>query len=225
MSDLNQLAQRIKEKLAGADQRKQIEQNHLQLRMSEYEQRHERYTGIADKLVQDVIRPRLKKLAEHFDNAEFPEHDPPARHSVVCCFQHTPRFPATAKLELSVSRDGQCETLLVRYDLEILPVFFQFEGHDQLSVPLNRVVDAQVAAWVEEKVLQFVDTYLRLEAVDQYQTENLVIDPVCGMRINKTYAAAEMTYQGQTYYFCIPDCKDRFAADPSAYLGAARPAP
>ncbi len=47
---------------------------------------------------------------------------------------------------------------------------------------------------------------------------NLVTDPVCGMRINKAYAAAQMKYQGQTYYFCLEESKNKFAADPSAYL-------
>jgi Cu+-exporting ATPase len=50
-----------------------------------------------------------------------------------------------------------------------------------------------------------------------------VTDPVCGMRINKTYALAQMNYQGQTYYFCIPDCQKKFAEDPATYLAPKKP--
>ena len=39
----------------------------------------------------------------------------------------------------------------------------------------------------------------------------MVTDPVCGMQVNKAFAPAQMSYQGQTYYFCIPECQARFA--------------
>src|SRR5262249_31188231 len=142
-------------------------------------------------LFKEIIRPRMEKLAGHFANARFPQCDPPRRQSCVCVFQNTTQFPASATLEVGVSRDGLCETLMVLYSLDILPVFFQFEGKDQLTFPLDRVDEQRVAEWVDQKILGFVETYLRLEATEQYQTPNLVTDPVCRMRINKAYAAAE----------------------------------
>jgi len=96
---------------------------------------------------------------------------------------------------MAVSRDGQCETLLVLYDLEILPVFFQFQGSDQLTIPLEQFDEKKIADWVDQKIIDFVDTYLRLETVDQYQTDNLVEDPVCGMRVKKAFAAAKIEYK------------------------------
>jgi len=42
-------------------------------------------------------------------------------------------------------------------------------------------------------------------------------DPVCGMTVNPTQAAARMDYAGETYYFCSPACHDKFHADPDAY--------
>src|SRR5262249_22634432 len=173
-----------------------------------------------DHLVKDIILPRLENLARHFDNAELLCGDRTGRHQCVCSFRHTNRFPATAKLELAVTRDGSAENIWLLYDLSILPVFFQFEGQDRLTIPVDGVNEAKVAAWFDEKILRFLDDYLRLQTVDQYQTVNEVTDPVCGMRINKLYAAAEIQWQGQTYYFCLPECKDKFAADPERHLGA-----
>ena len=43
-------------------------------------------------------------------------------------------------------------------------------------------------------------------------------DPVCGMEVNPEQAAATSEYQGQTYYFCSPSCKQAFDANPSQYL-------
>jgi Cu+-exporting ATPase len=44
------------------------------------------------------------------------------------------------------------------------------------------------------------------------------IDPVCGMTVNPATAAASVSHDGQTYYFCNPSCAQRFQADPNRYL-------
>jgi YHS domain-containing protein len=80
------------------------------------------------------------------------------------------------------------------------------------------VDEPRLVAWIEQKIINFLDTYLRLEETEQYQRENTVIDPVCGMRINKAWAAAQMEHQGQIYYFCIEECRAKFAQDPQLYL-------
>jgi len=45
----------------------------------------------------------------------------------------------------------------------------------------------------------------------------MVIDPVCGMRIEADDAAATAEHDGRTYYFCSEACRDAFVADPGAY--------
>ncbi|MCG9478720.1 MAG: YHS domain-containing protein [Actinomycetia bacterium] len=46
-----------------------------------------------------------------------------------------------------------------------------------------------------------------------------VIDPVCGMKIDKSGAAATSEYKGRTYYFCAEGCKTQFEKFPEKYLG------
>lgn len=43
-------------------------------------------------------------------------------------------------------------------------------------------------------------------------------DPVCGMSVTVATAKHVFDYQGSTYYFCAPGCKDKFQADPTHYL-------
>jgi YHS domain-containing protein len=45
-----------------------------------------------------------------------------------------------------------------------------------------------------------------------------VIDPVCGMLIDTSEAAASYELDGKTYYFCLADEREAFAANPSKYL-------
>jgi xanthine dehydrogenase accessory factor len=45
-------------------------------------------------------------------------------------------------------------------------------------------------------------------------------DLVCGMTVTADASSHPLEHEGQTYYFCCAGCRDRFAANPSAYLTA-----
>src|SRR5262245_56344734 len=94
------LDHRIQEKLKVTSARKQLQHNHLQLRMLEFERRHQEFTTIADRIMQTVIRPRMEKLLQYFENARIQEADSLGKHHYTCLLEHSARFPATAKLEL-----------------------------------------------------------------------------------------------------------------------------
>ncbi len=47
-------------------------------------------------------------------------------------------------------------------------------------------------------------------------------DPVCGMNVDESKAAATSSYNGQTYYFCARVCKESFDKDPDKYLNRNR---
>jgi YHS domain-containing protein len=44
-------------------------------------------------------------------------------------------------------------------------------------------------------------------------------DPVCGMEVDETKAAATSVHQGTAYYFCVQGCKTTFDKDPSKFVG------
>ena len=47
------------------------------------------------------------------------------------------------------------------------------------------------------------------------------IDPICGMAVEESKAAATYNYKGKTYYFCNIRCKEKFEKDPEAALSLA----
>jgi Cu+-exporting ATPase len=51
------------------------------------------------------------------------------------------------------------------------------------------------------------------------------VDPVCGMRVDPATTPHKHTYKGETYYFCAPGCRSKFAAHPEKYLGPRAPEP
>lgn len=46
-------------------------------------------------------------------------------------------------------------------------------------------------------------------------------DPVCGMQVDETKAAATTVYQGTAYAFCSAACKNTFEKSPTKYLAPA----
>ena len=44
------------------------------------------------------------------------------------------------------------------------------------------------------------------------------LDPVCKMEVNPASAEAQSQYQGQTFYFCSAECKQKFDAHPEQYI-------
>jgi Cu+-exporting ATPase len=52
---------------------------------------------------------------------------------------------------------------------------------------------------------------------DPATTEYMDKDPVCGAAVSRDDVAGQSRFQGKTYYFCSPRCKERFDADPQSY--------
>jgi YHS domain-containing protein len=43
-------------------------------------------------------------------------------------------------------------------------------------------------------------------------------DPICGMEVSESQAAASMEYKGQRFYFCSLSCYDAFDKGPERYV-------
>jgi Cu+-exporting ATPase len=54
----------------------------------------------------------------------------------------------------------------------------------------------------------------------QAEKDGMVVDPVCGMKIDKEDAKATYEHNGKTFYFCMEECKDKFVKEPDTYISA-----
>jgi hypothetical protein len=169
MDDLEKLEQEIRVKLALATERRQSEQESSAHNMEGHERRREAYERAARQLMESVIRPRIEKVIAFFPNALLSPPEADTESQWCCRFQKTPDFPASTMLSLFVSSDIEIQNVIVTYDLEILPIYFQFQGHEQVTVPIADVFDDRIAAWIDAKLVEFVDAYLRTQTVDQYR--------------------------------------------------------
>lgn len=50
------------------------------------------------------------------------------------------------------------------------------------------------------------------------ESEKTPIDPVCGMPVTPSPTSIKSDYDGQTFFFCAPACRDAFEAAPLQFI-------
>jgi YHS domain-containing protein len=217
LAESRDLGERIEAELEAAERRLAEYQAEAGRRFQEMRERHGRFLEISRRILEAGDRP-LAKLASYFDNAEVTRgSDHEGWHAVVR-FKHTPRYPASVELRFDLTHDEEVRRLVVQHRVQILPVFLEFDHGDQLVRDLEGIDEDEVAAWIDDKIVEFVKTYLRLPFADAYQRENLVTDPVAGVRFGKSLAKATVEYHGHTYFFVSEETKKAFEEDPEMWV-------
>lgn len=209
MAETGRFADKILACLERRRQELSERQKQIDSTMKELLAERERFAAVARPLLDSVIHPRMEELSRHFDNAAITDCHGDADFRCFCKFTHTTRFPATVSLDISLLPGENYTKLAARYDLEIFPVLMEYKRDEEMTFPLDNS-DEAIGLWVEEKIVEFVDTYLRLETHPLYQKDNIVLDPVCGMQISATAATSRVELTGHTFYFCSEVCKETF---------------
>ena len=174
--------------------------------MSAIAGRREKFDTLASRLIEAVIQPRMETLASYFSNASLSRDEPVGRCS--CWFGYCERFPASTKVAFAVEHDVRLEKVAVCFDASMMPVFIKMNEHDRLTEPLDSIEDDAVAAWVEERLCEFLDAYLRIDRGSDEFEEDAATDPVCGMRISRSAAAASDSHRGHPYFFCCASARN-----------------
>lgn len=208
MSTATTLSDRIRVRLDQHSRELVDQQCLLDDRMQEMLEQRERHLVAAKHGIEAIVRPRMEELLRNFDNASLEVLATDLECLCACEFKHIPRFPATVRLVIALSQ-GEEENLAARYDLNIFPILMDFTHTQKESFPIA-ACDVLLASWVDDRILDFIDTYLRLETHPFYQKDNSVLDIVCGMRIPSVAATSTVERHGRIFYFCSEHCKEAF---------------
>ena len=208
MKKTSSLAERISNRFEQHRHDLADKQQQLDSRMKEMLEQRERLAAIAKSQIESVVLPRMEELARHFDNAKVTVLNIDANSTCIAEFAHTPSYPAIVKLGITLL-PGENESLTARYDLSILPELMKFTRNADAIFPLNGEAE-DLAGWVEDRILDFINTYLCLETHPLYQKNNTVLDIVCGMHIPVASATSSVERKGRTFYFCSEHCKEVF---------------
>jgi len=203
------LADRIIQRIEQHRQQSVATQQQLDLEMKTELENQEQYHTAANRVIAEIIRPRLEELARYFANATLVAPNSSQETSCFCSFEHSLQFPATVTLSLSLMPCESSSEFTAHYDLAIFPILMEYRRSESLQVPFSGA-DDKIIQWVDDRLIEFLDTYLKLETHPLYQKDNLVLDPVCGMRIPVIVAPCHTELNGKTVYFCSAHCRDAF---------------
>jgi len=68
--------------------------------------------------------------------------------------------------------------LILSYLLEIVPAVIHYKPYAQLEFPLNAVDKGAAAKWIDDRIIDFVPTYLSMGEPELYPKDQMVEDPV-----------------------------------------------
>jgi YHS domain-containing protein len=214
MDPLHQFSARIAARLAEA--RQVGPPAHEAARyMAQFEPNYRQCEQLAVRLLTTVVEPRLEALAKFFPGARLRPAVP--EHRCVAWFGFSERFPATARVEFTIDCDPQLDHAMLRFELSIIPSFLKYDAHDKLPIPLEKLDEELAAAWVEERLIAFLDAYLQLDRGEDDSSGVTATDPVCGMQVNAG-TSLETDHRGHTYYFCSEQCRQRFIEAPKRFV-------
>lgn len=209
MADLDKLIGRIDAEFSA------IEKRIKQAQSEQLEEHHARQNRLAifEKLLAElaaVWRPRLEALTKRFgDRVKVAPHVTETSRDATFEFQSN---LARIRLRLSASTDREVRNLVLDYNLEIIPVLMQFDSHQQAEWPLDAIDREAIVAWVDDRIVSFVKTYLALHENEYYLKDHMVDDPIAKVRFPKFAAAATLDRDGKTYYFVADETRREFAA-------------
>ena len=192
-------------------------------RLQEHRERRKRLAAFEKQMeaVPPVWEPRLKALQQRFgDQIKVTPVLTSTSREVTMEFQSE---LARIRLRFSAATDRDIRKLILNYDLEIIPVFLQFDSHAEVEWPLDTLDMQKAADWLDDRIVDFVRTYLSLHENEHYLKEHLVEDPVAGVRFPRHAAATSLTWGGKTYYFIGEETRREFES--SHELTSTHPGP
>lgn len=162
---------------------------------------------IFDRL-RGVWGPRLESLVAQFKDAvQVTPTVTPGRRQGTFAFKSP---VAHITLRFTASTDSDVTKVVLAYDLDILPIYMQFEKHAEIAFPLDAVDEGAAAKWFDDRIVQFVKVYLALHENEYYLRDHMVEDPVAKVKFPKFVAGATLERGGKTYYFISEDTRREF---------------
>jgi len=160
--------------------------------------------------LQSVWRPRLETLKKAFgERVQVSPYAEAGRRQAAFAFTSD---LARINLAFTATIDVDVRNLVLEYSLEILPVLMSYPSRARLEQPLEQVDAAAVGAWIEDRIVDFVNTYLSIHENEYYLKAHMVEDPVAHVLFPEFAAAATLERGGKTLYFIANETREEFEA-------------
>lgn len=208
MPDIDSLAHRIDAEFAAVEKKVKQFQSEQTEEHTERQKRLERLGKVFEEL-RCMWRPRLELLLKKFEGLvqATPRIHPSTREAT---FDFQSKL-ARIRLKLSACTDRDVRKVILSYDLEIIPVLMRFSPHAEIEFPLDAVDKEAAARWIEDRIVDFVQTYFSLGENEMYLKDRMVEDPIAHVCFPKDAAGSVLEWQGRTFYFIGEETRREFA--------------
>jgi len=227
MTEIEQFKQKLRGEVAAA--RERVETTQAQA-AEQYRQMQANYVKFLDvsQRIREALRPWVEAFAETLPDVKpvvtQTGAGPAGRvfHGVLVTFSlpRSERCPANIKLRFGLDAGPTLDNLIVSYELEIIPIFVEFEKHDQIGLPLDPSSVKTAVEWFQQKACAFTKTYVSIFFNPYYQKGSDVPDIVLGKTFPRAFAKRQTEYKGVTYYFLTEESQKAFEQEPSRYAVA-----
>jgi YHS domain-containing protein len=208
MSDLTSRLEAVVEEAQGRVKAFQAEAEATRQGIAE---RFQRFLPIAERIVA-IAREKLQLLRERLQFDVSPSQVQNERvYSRAVTLDAKTELASVVRVGFRRTHDADVSHILLDYNLEIIPVFFRFNPHARLEMPLESFDEATVAKWLDDRIVEFANAYLEMHTTKQYQERAMVSDTVAGVSFPKYFAAATLDHDGRTYYFISEESRREFA--------------
>jgi YHS domain-containing protein len=208
MPDISGLASRLDAEFSAVEGKvKKFQAEQVEVH-KQRQQRLEQLGKVFDQLG-DIWKPRLELLVKKFEGRvqATPRIVPSTREATFDFQSHLARV----RLKLSAFTDRDIEKVILGYDLEIVPVLMRFKHHDEVEFPMDKVDKEAVAKWIDDRIVDFVQTYFAMGENEIYLKDDMVEDPIAHVRFPKQAAATTLEWQGRKFYFVGEETRREFA--------------
>ena len=207
MPDINSLASRIDAEFSAVEQKVKKFQTEQAEQHKERQNRLDQLSKVFDQM-RDIWRPRLELLVKKFgDRVKATPRIVPSTREAVFDFQS---HSAKVQLKFSASTDRDIRKVILGYDLEIVPILIRYKPHDEVEFPLNAIDKEAAAKWIDDRIVDFVQTYLSMGENEIYLKDQMVEDPIAHVRFPKLAAATVLEWGGKKFYFIGEETRKEF---------------
>jgi YHS domain-containing protein len=208
---MNDLDSRLAAVVEEARGRVKAFQTKTEVTRQEIAGRFQKFLPIADRIVA-IAREKLERLKEQLRFDVIPSHVQTERfYSRSVTLDVKTELASIVRLGFRLTHDSDVQTILLDYNLEIIPVFFRYNPHARLEMPLESYDEVAVGKWLDDCIVEFANAYLEMHTTKQYLERVMVSDPVAGISFPKHFAAATFNRDGTTYYFISEETSREFA--------------
>jgi len=186
-----------------------------ELRKEKVEELHGRRSRLelfekACERLKAVWGPRLEALRKAFgEKVKVEPHADTGRRQATFAFDSN---LARITLTFTATTDVDVRNLVLDYSLLVLPVLMTYPDRARLDQPLDRIDEKAIGDWIDERIVDFVKTYLSIHENEFYLQAHMVEDPVAHVRFPEFAAASTLERGGKTLYFIANETREEYEA-------------